>query len=108
MLAADQVVGVWEQENRGVAPEVVDWDRLRTAGHVDADVGWYGRLLHLGRLDGLDLVTITCARVPDRNGPSAAYRGVVARGLAESWGLSATDADRYLDGWVDGVFDDSD
>jgi len=45
-------------------------------------------------------VTITCARLPERNDPSEAYRGVVARGLGESWGLSTTGADRYLNGWV--------
>ncbi len=96
MLAAHQVVGVWEQENRGLAPEVVDWERLRTVGHLDAKEGWYGRLLHLGRLEGRDLVTITCARLPEVNEPSEPYLEVVTRGLGESWGLSSAEAARYL------------
>ncbi len=106
LIDGRQLLGVWAAENRGVSPPGIDWPRLRAQGHVDASSGWYRRLLHLGHQDGCDVVTITCAELPPGNQPSAAYRDVVVEGLAQSWELSADEADRYLDRSLKGVVGD--
>lgn len=59
---------------------------------------WYGCVVPLGALDEWPMVTFTDERaadlVPSR--PGAAYRAVVAEGLAETHGLSPAEADAYI------------
>ncbi len=69
------------------------------AGFVVAHPGhWYGCIVPLGRLEGRPMVTFTdegaAGLAP--GGPGAAYRRVVAEGLAETHGLSPDEADAYI------------
>jgi len=69
------------------------------AGCVTAYPGhWYGCILPLGRLDAWPMVTFTDEAVAVRvaNSPGAAYRAVIAAGLAETHGLTPVEADAYI------------
>ena len=74
------------------------------------DDGWYGRLVHVGALDGEPALTFTS---PDPGAleprpPSERYAGTVARGLVETFGppgrggLTAGEARAYLAAYSEG------
>lgn len=104
LITTDQLAHVWAEENRGVAAPFQPSD-LEGQGWIDAESGWYRRLLRLGWVDGYPVATVTCAGSPTRNRPTAAYREIVARGLIESWDLTALEADAYLDPCVNSRVD---
>lgn len=97
LLRRSQVEDLVRQENRHAAPVQLDLDRCRRHGHLDVLGGRYGRVVWLGEVDGAPAVTATCARPTAPEGPAGvAYLRTIARGLAECWGLDATQAARYL------------
>lgn len=97
LLRRSQLEDLVRQENRHASPVAIDLDRCRRAGHLDAVGGRYGRVVWLGELDGVPLVTATCATATTPEGPAGlAYLRTVARGLAESWGLDLPEVARYL------------
>lgn len=59
-----------------------------TGGCDVAGDGWYSRLVLLGQLDGAPAVTFTATAgdMSVANPPGSAYAGVVARGIAETFG----------------------
>jgi len=102
LITAGQFADVASQENgHPLPPEAAHPSALEPGGHLDVGPGWYGRLLHLGAgPDGHPVLTFTCpdpASVP-RRAPHPAYRQVIARGLTEAWGLTASEAAAYLAG----------
>lgn len=104
LLSWRQLEDTYAQENHcGHRPLTVD-DAVHGAVITD---GRYGRLLHVGELDGRPVVTFTAPH-PDRLAPappSAAYLQVIARGLRAAHPLSAdelTDRLREAAGVADG------
>ncbi|MDH4076978.1 MAG: histone deacetylase [Acidimicrobiia bacterium] len=100
LITADQFADVASQENGHPLPaEAAHPSALEPGGHLDVGPGWYGRLLHLGDgPDGYPILTFTCpdpAALP-RRPAHPAYREVIARGLIETWGLTAAEAAGYL------------
>ncbi len=100
LITVDQFADVASQENGHPLPaEAADPTALEGGGHLDVGPGWYGRLLHLGAgPDGHPILTFTCpdpAAVP-RHPAHPAYREVIARGLIETWGLTAAEAEGYI------------
>ncbi len=97
LLTRAQFADVLAQEC-GLAVGTVEVPVLDTAFLVLHPGHWYGGVLPLGRLEGWPMVTFTdeaaADLVPGR--PGAAYRAVVAEGLAESHGLSPAQADSYI------------
>lgn len=101
LITVDQFADVASQENGHPLPAgAADPAALEPGGHVDAGPGWYGRLLHMGAgPDGHPILTFTCpdpAAVP-RRAAHATYREVIARGLIETWSLTAAEAAAYID-----------
>jgi len=97
LLTRAQFADVLAQEC-GLAVGTVEVPVLDTAFVVLHPGHWYGCVLPLGPLDGWPMVTFTdeaaADLVPGR--PGAAYRAVVAEGLAETHGLNPTEADAYI------------
>lgn len=101
LITLDQFADVASQENGHPLPsEAADPAALEPGGHLDVGPGWYGRLLHLGAgPEGHPVLTFTCpdpVAVP-RRPAHPAYREVIARGLIETWDLTAAEAEAYID-----------
>ncbi|NUR05937.1 MAG: histone deacetylase [Nocardioidaceae bacterium] len=75
---------------------------IADGAHTHGD-GRYEMLVEVGRYDGLPLLTFTSPHgieAAEHNGPSPAYRDMLATGLRESRGWDADRVDAYLDGAV--------
>lgn len=106
LITATQLVDVYLQENRlrpGDRPDVdaaVTGANLGSGETLDLLDGWYGRLVCLDPLDGVPVVTITARPpAPEPAMPSPAYLGVLAAGLAQTYGHGPHEAARYLARW---------
>lgn len=97
----EQFVDVHAQDNWSGDTD----DRLPTLatlgaeGVVQVGTGWYDALLHIGDRDGLPVLTFTAfdpAGVGALGAPTDAYVATMARGLAESHGLSASETAAYV------------
>ena len=81
-ITAEQFEDVFFQENGLDAPVALDLAGARAAGHLDAHVRRYGRVLFLGdNDDGLPIFTITAHAVPPANAPHPNYVTTIASGL---------------------------
>jgi hypothetical protein len=97
LLTRSQLEDLVRQENRHRDPVTIDLDGCRRAGHLDVLGGRYGRVVWLGQVDGVPAVTATCAQPAGPDAPAGIeYLRIIARGLAESWGLDPSAAARYL------------
>lgn len=97
LLTREQFADVLAQEC-GLAVGSVEILDLEPGCLVAGPGHWYGCVVPLGRLEGWPMVTFTdetaADLVPGR--PGAAYRAVLAEGLAETHGLSPDEADAYI------------
>lgn len=84
LITREQFEHVAKEENGGTAPE--------------DSVGWYNKVVNLGRMSGYDVVTITNGQGVHPNEPSEAYLSVLARGLSENYPeMTNEDIQLYLD-----------
>jgi len=97
LLTRAQFADVLAQEC-GLAVGSVEVPVLDTAFLVLHPGHWYGCVVPLGRRQGWPMVTFTDEAAADLvpGPPGAAYRAVVAEGLAETHGLSPAEADAYI------------
>jgi hypothetical protein len=101
LLTAGQLADVLAQENGRPPPGPdIALDRLAAEGSLTLGPGPYEHLLHCGDIEGIPVVTFTCARLLPPAAPGPAYTEIVTAGLAESHSLSAEEARRYLDGSI--------
>ncbi len=103
LITMEQFHDVWAQESgRPVGttfgPVAFEPETTATLGR-----GGYDRLVVLGRIDGIAMVTFTTPRDPASlvpNPPSAAYRAMIIAGLAEGHGMGVDEAGRLIDAEV--------
>jgi len=97
LVTAEQFADVLALEC-GVPVGSVEVPTLDTAYAVIHPGHWYGCVLPLGRHEGWPMVTFTDETAAGRapNGPGAAYRAVIAEGLAETHGLDPVEAEAYI------------
>jgi hypothetical protein len=101
LITAEQFTDMIAQENH-LDPDsarLLDLDRVAQEGdHAFSDAR-YGRVVHVGEVDGLPVLTFTA---PHLSGwaaptpPTVPYLRLIATGLAEAYGMDAPDAARYL------------
>jgi hypothetical protein len=101
LLEHQQLEDVIAQENGQPSGDVVvSLAATSVRGHQDVcERGWYRRVLHLGELDGLSILTCTAAEDVDRVEPVAptpSYLRWICVGLRETWALSSADIAAYL------------
>lgn len=97
----EQFADVHAQDNRGdtTSDGRPSLAMLRREGAVVVGSGWYDTVVHLGDHDALPMVTFTAsdpAEVGPLADPTPTYAATMARGLAESHGLTTSAAARYL------------
>ncbi len=103
-LTLEQFEDVFRQENGLDSPLVVDLDEVVAATVLDLSDRWYGRIVHLGDLDEMPILTFTAAERPETNVPHPAYVQTIVRGLetevdGHGFGFSdRADVRRYLAG----------
>jgi histone deacetylase 6 len=111
-ITSEQFNDVMNQENPGIVAKT--WkmsmllNLLKREPHHKLELlkgAWYGNLLLLGEKDGLPILTFTCSEShmeSFRSGevalqtPSASYRNVIVRGLADEHGLPEQEAHDYV------------
>ena len=99
LVTAQQFGDVLAQET-GRTDAPIDLAALRSDGEHVLGTNRYDRVLHLGDLDDVPLVTFTSPTArADLNPPSIAYRSTIAGGLHDRPNTSTQDIGRYLDGW---------
>jgi len=101
LLTLEQFADVLAQECGlpvGTVDTLAGIARLGTGGIVAHPGHWYGCIVPLDRFQGRPMVTFTDEAAADLipNRPGAAYRAVLAVGLAETHGLTADQADAYI------------
>lgn len=101
LLTWEQFGEVHAQDNRGGSTDgaLPTIATLRSESAVVVGSGWYDTVVHLGDHDGLPVLTFTAsdrAVVGDAAAPTDAYAATMARGLADSHGLSPAQAARYV------------
>lgn len=80
-ITAEQFEDVFQQENGLEEPISIDLDEVESDGLADLTDRWYGRVLFLGRQDGLPIFTITTHSIPEPNPPHPAYLQTIMTGL---------------------------
>lgn len=99
LVTTGQLEDVVAQE-RGAPREAVDVEAVRREGIVLlGDGAHYGTLVRCAEIDGEPAITCTAPPEPDRPppaAPTAPYLRIVGRGLADTHGLDAAAAARYL------------
>ena len=85
-ITTEQFEDVFQQENGLEEPIAIDLDEVESKGWADLTDRWYGRVLFLGRDDGLPIVTITASKLPDPNPPHPAYLQTIVTGLTTTIG----------------------
>ena len=77
-----QFEDIWKQENSAKTLE-------------EAKNGWYGRIITLGEIDGLEIKTFTGDWLDEKNPPSAKYLEIVKEGLLETTRWSRKEIETY-------------
>lgn len=96
-ISLGQLADVYRQENRFTPELEIDLEQLTTRGSLDLLGSTYGRLLHVGELDDLPLITFTTAERHAENNPAhRSYLDVIRQGLAESWATHPREIEAYL------------
>lgn len=83
-ITAEQFEDVFQQENGLDEPIPIDLRNAEEKGWVDLTDRWYGRVLFLGRHDGLAIFTITSPNPPQLNPPHPSYLETIVTGLTTS------------------------
>lgn len=83
-ITAGQFEDVFAQENGLDEPIPIDLRDAEAIGWVDLTDRWYGRVLCLGRHDGLPIFTITSPDPPQLNQPHPSYLQTIVTGLTTS------------------------
>lgn len=97
-ISLQQLADVYRQENRAPVEIEIDLDHLLANGFHDRLDSNYGRLLHLGHLDGLPVLTFTTRqRHPETTRAHGSYLEVIRQGLMESWELRPSEIAHYLE-----------
>ncbi|MFT7597854.1 MAG: hypothetical protein ACI8TP_000774 [Acidimicrobiales bacterium] len=92
-ITLEQLADVYQQENKAAEPPMIDLELLVEVGHLDMLPSWYGRLIYLGHLDEVPVLSFTSPSVPEPlNPPHQSYREVIVEGLAECWDISLDQA----------------
>ena len=103
LLTIEQFQDVWAQESGRRLGTEFDLGDLADLGQGAVRVlgpGAYDRLVVVGDVDGVVMVTFTTPHEPatlEANPPSAPYRATLIAGLVESHGLSRSDAMTLID-----------
>lgn len=101
LITAEQFTDLIAQENHldPASAHRLDLDVVAAEGeHVFSDAR-YGRVIGVGAVDGIPVLTFTA---PDTSGrdeperPTLPYLRLIAAGLAEAYGMGPGDAARYL------------
>lgn len=116
LLTFEQFEDVWAQESgravgTPIAPQTpgsVPSERmsLEPGTSVIVGTGGYDRLLVLGRIEGVAVVTFTTPHEPaslEPNPPSGPYRAVIAEGLRQSHAMSDPEIEALFDAEVVGA-----
>lgn len=99
LISAEQFADLAEQEMLRSPGAGRELSEVLATGRHEYGPGRYETLLLLGERDGLPMLTVSSPwTVADAElaAPTAAYLGMIGRGLIESHGCSAYDAGRYL------------
>ena len=102
LITAEQFQDVLAQESGREVGTEVDLGEALEVGQAHLGQGRYDLVIHLGAPGGWPAFTFTTPTAPqdlDHNPPNEAYRSTIARGLQQSHGLSAGQADDYLVRW---------
>ena len=110
LLTVEQFQDVWAQESgRPVGTPLELMDREPATSALEPGIsavvgsGGYDRLLVVGRIDGIAVVTFTSPQGPASltpNPPSAPYRAMIAAGLGQSHGMTEAEAHAVIDAEV--------
>jgi hypothetical protein len=114
LLTLDQFHDVWAQESGRVVgthlalaaadASPLELAALEPGSSVVVGTGGYDRLLVVGRVDGVAMVTFTSPLEPSSlapNPPSTPYRAVIAAGLRQSHEMTDTEAHALIDAEAD-------
>lgn len=84
-ITDEQFIDVTAQENNSESV-TIDFDKLFQNGYQTINAGWYGRLVYLGKKDGVPMLTFTSNQDIGSEVfkvPSLAYITTIANGLME-------------------------
>ncbi|HHY82812.1 MAG TPA: hypothetical protein GX505_09065 [Clostridiales bacterium] len=71
LISREQFDHIYKEENGGIIPKNTST--------------WYNKIITLGNLDGIDVMTFTNSKVLEKNLPSKCYLNVLAEGLRENY-----------------------
>lgn len=96
-ITLGQFEDLFRQENGMETITPIDLDDLSERGRLEVVPKWYGRLEHVGDIEGVPVITLASPK-PLRPVRAAhvSYLSVIAEGLASSWGMATHEAARYL------------
>lgn len=98
LIEQEQLADLLAQE-RGRLPgdDVVPFADLGAMGSLTLGTGWYEHVLLCGAIDGRPVVTFTSAQPVPVGRPHRSYLDRLVAGLVESHGLTAEEAEAYLE-----------
>ena len=104
-ITTDQFVQVVRQEN-GLSPDdheiEMDIRAIIDSGSAVVGTGWYSRLMVLGSLDGIPILTFTSPEISQPSQPGSNYLRTIRNGLAESYPtLTGREITEYLKRAID-------